>query len=103
MQAFQQLNLLVIVVFLLHGGRNWGGGGGGGYVCVCICCSFQNLLVIKLFLSGMVAITCGAVLMGGVCVLQHSELPGDCGVPVGHGGHNLWSGFDGWCVCVAAF
>ena len=32
-------------------------------------------------------------------MLQHSELPGDCGVPVGHGGHNLWSGFDGWCVC----
>ena len=21
-------------------------------------------------------------------MLQHSELPGDCGVPVGHGGHD---------------
>ena len=32
-------------------------------------------------------------------MLQHSELPGDQVVPVRHGGHNLWSGFDGWCVC----
>ena len=38
------------------------------YVCVCIYCSFQNLLVIKLFPTGMVDIICGAVLMGGMCV-----------------------------------
>ena len=40
----------------------------GWCMCVCICCSFENLLVIRLFLLGMVAITCGVVLMGGVCV-----------------------------------
>ena len=38
-----------------------------------------------------------------VCVLQHSELAGDCGVPVRHGGHGGGMVLMGDVyVCVAA-
>ena len=35
-----------------------------------------------------------------VCVLQHSELAGDCGVPVGHGGRDGGMVLMGSVMCV---